>query len=80
MEYRSQSLERRLEKPNWKQWIPIYGLYEIMRAQYITNAPAVTDDDLENPLSLTWQGSLVLHTAGLIGATYGLVKLVEKLS
>lgn len=79
MEHRSQSLERKSEKPDWKQWIPIYGLYEIYRAQYITKALAVTDDDLEDPLSLMWQGSLALHGTSLLGATYGLAKLVEKL-
>lgn len=69
-------LESILEKPSWKQWIPIYGIYEIYRAQYVTRTPAVTDGV---DLTLVWQGSLVLHATSLLGATYGLTKLAEKL-
>ena len=32
MESTSESLEERLdEKPDWKQWIPVYGIYQIKR-------------------------------------------------
>ena len=83
MEYISQSLERELEKekPDWKQWIPVYGLREIYRANFVEIAPAINDDKENHPIR--YHGSYIYHAVTTIaagaGAMYGLAQLVEKL-
>jgi len=38
-----EDLERRIGNPDWKQYLPIYGMYQIRR-DYSRNRPLITDD------------------------------------
>jgi len=81
MEYKSQSLDRELEKPDWKQWIPLFGLREIYRANFVENVPAINDDSENNPVR--YRGAIIYHSITVAGTTagtiYGLAQLVETL-
>jgi len=41
-EIKSESLETRLERPNWKQWLPVYGVYSMIK-DGLNNGPFVGD-------------------------------------
>ena len=74
-----QHSERELERPDWKQWTPIYGIYEIRRAN-ATNRPAINDEE-SSPI--TYYGGFVYHgvAASALGLAvlHGLAQLVEKI-
>jgi len=81
MESNTQSLERELEKPDWKQWIPVWGLRELYRANFVEGAPAINGDAANHPVR--YYGSMIYHPIAAIGTVagtvYGLAQLVEKL-
>ena len=75
---KSQSLESKLEKPDWKQWIPIFGLYEVSKAN-IKGAPAINENMIDHPI--IYFGGMIYHamiTAGTISMIYGLFKIGEE--
>ena len=78
----SPSLEEKLENPDWKQWIPVFGVREIYRANFIEKAPAINDDPVNHPIR--YEVSNWYHAAtsaiAVVGAAYGVFKIVEKLS
>ncbi len=69
--------ETRTARPNWKQWIPIYGIYQVYR-DLRNEKPTVIDC----PLSVTWFCSglyqAVAFTSASEGILSGLSRLVEK--
>lgn len=78
MESEPQNLEKELEKPDWKQWIPVYGLSRIYRAE-IDGAPSISDENYP----IRCSGSCAYHgitaATAIVGTMYGLTQLVEKL-
>jgi len=86
METKSESLEETLDKPDWKQWLPIYGIYQ-MKRDLNEGKPIIvserTAEGLNRPArpliffgSLAYQGASI--ATGLAGV-YGLCQLAEKL-
>jgi len=75
--YKPQSLEKESEKPDWKQWIPVFGIYKICRANFVEKAPAIDNDPTNHPIR--YYGSAVYHAVTTVGVACGLVKLIEKL-
>ncbi len=66
------------KSPDWKQWIPIYGFYQIVKDRD-EGKPSLSRDSLNHPLRHS--GSAIYHgvvTGLTIGGLYlGLVKLLQ---
>ena len=70
MENKSESLERKLDRPDWKQWLPVYGIYQVKK-DIFDNKPTVIDREF----SASWIGSGIYQAVSI----YGLLQLAEKL-
>jgi len=77
MEYKSQFSD---DKPDWKQWIPIYGIYEVCRAAS-KGEPTIYKNP-EHPL-LQFYGTAFYHAVVALGTVtglaYGVTKIAEKI-
>jgi len=81
------SLEEKVEKenPDWKEWLPIYGLYQMQKDA--KNGKLTIIDDANKISGYAWAyhaASIVIYhamsMAGIIsGAYYGIYILLEKL-
>ena len=71
------SLEKRLEKPDWKQWLPVYGCVKITYNLY-KNMPTILDKDpSKEPLIFMYH--MISFGAGTYVVLDELAKLVEKI-
>jgi hypothetical protein len=74
------SLEKKLEKPDWKQWLPICGLYRF-HLDSKAEKPLVTQMNTKKEAVYrkwfyqTYQSSSI--AIGIIGTFYGLAKLLQ---
>lgn len=68
MEHKPESLERKLGKPDWKQWLPIYGIYQIIKDSH-NNKPTMVDErDSAKYWGMTiYQSVSIFGTVGGIG-------------
>jgi len=85
MENIFESLEKKLEKPDWKQWLPIYGIYQ-MKKDVAKGKPIIvserTDEGVKPAKPLVFFGSLAYQGASIatgVAGVYGFYQLVEKL-
>ncbi|MCH7568035.1 MAG: hypothetical protein IIA87_01305 [Nanoarchaeota archaeon] len=86
MEYKSESLERKLDKPDWKQWLPVYGVYQGIRDAR-NGKPNFILEQTEQGVKLTRPAMFVVsatyHAVTTVavskGIIYGLYQLAEKL-
>lgn len=78
MEQKELTLEQRTESPDWKQWIPVYGMYKA-----ITDAragkPSIAED-LGGDHTLRFFLSGFYHTITTIGITDGVIETVGYLT
>jgi hypothetical protein len=73
----SESLERKLEEPDWKQWLPVYGLIQTLRD--IHNGKPTILENSEFTKGLGFFGYQVVSPTTIIyGIRYG-TELAEKL-
>jgi len=63
----TKSLEKKVEKPSRKQWIPIYGIYQILKDAYY-GKPIVADILGQGPTIFV--GSSFYQAASVMGAYY----------
>jgi len=78
MEYKSPSIRKESEKPDWKQWIPLYGIVEMHRANYANKSNVA--EDASN--SAMYVGKIVYHgiaTGAITAAFGGLVQIIGRL-
>ncbi|MCK4553071.1 hypothetical protein KAT80_02615 [Candidatus Pacearchaeota archaeon] len=79
MESKSESLERKLESPNWKQWLPVYGIYQVIKDK-LGDKPTIIDFERGAGSfygSAAYQAVSIAVASG--GTIYGLHQLAEKL-
>ena len=73
-----ESLEKRLEKPDWKQWLPFWGIYQIEKDSS-NNKPSVLDEEYGNKMFV---GAVAVHMGDILiagaGALYWLHNLINK--
>ena len=78
MENKSEQLERKLEKLDWKEWLPIYGIFQAKKDLF-ADKPSIINDIGE----ARYYGHLIYQAASTVaiagGTIYGLSQLVEKL-
>jgi len=76
--YNPDSLEQRSNKPDWKQWLPVYGIHQINK-DHSKDKPLIIDQNM-----FSFSASLAYHAVSTVatisGAVYGLYQLAEKLS
>jgi hypothetical protein len=74
------SLEKKLEKADWKQWLPIYGLYQLHQDSKAGKPLAIGMKTKKEAVYLKWSyqtyqsNSIVI---GTIGTFYGLAQLLQ---
>lgn len=82
MENTSQSLKRKLDKPDWKQWLPVYGIYRTIK-DVRNDRPSIiineTEDGVEQARLSVFSGSAIYQAASVVVAGYGLYQMTEKL-
>ncbi len=59
----------KIERPDWKQWIPVYGVYQVFH-DIMRGRPTVADNtySLTFFLSMLPQSAAIFSIAGLIGS------------
>lgn len=86
MKEKFESLEKKLDKPDWRQLLPIYGIYQGMK-DAMNGKPNFMQERTEHEIRETkptiFYGNIIYQTisvfAAYVGITYGLSKLAEKL-
>jgi hypothetical protein len=73
-------LEKKIEEPDWRQWLPIYGLYQL-KSDSKAGKPLVIGMETKKEAVYrkwcyqTYQSSSI--TIGTIGIFYGLAQLLQ---
>lgn len=71
------SLERKLGKPDWKQWIPFFGIYQLEK-DLSKNNPTIIDEEYGNKMLIEAMavhiGSVLAVGAGII---YSLINYIK---
>lgn len=77
MENEAESLEGKLGKSDWKQWLPVYGAYKTIK-DYLNDKPSILLDGKKDPgVFILYQTNSILMVGA--GAIYGLCTLAEKI-
>jgi len=79
MENQSESLEKKLDKPDWKQWLPVYGIYQVDK-DIKDSRPTLIDIGRGEAIflvSATYQA--VSIAVAIIGTAYWLYQLALNL-
>lgn len=75
-----ENLEKKLEKPHWSQWVPLYGIHKIKKDEK-DNKPTLFDDEKSALYRMSISYHVLLASYVFIGsaagATYGLYELVK---
>jgi hypothetical protein len=66
MQYKTISLEE-IDKPDWKQWLPVYGIYQLVSDGF-KRKPTIIDNRRGETIFL---GSAIYQATSLIALTYG---------
>lgn len=74
MKSKPESLEMMLEKPNWKQWLPIYGVYQIKK-DFFRGKPTIIDKGK----GLSYNGSALYQAISIVGAYIGAINFLSEL-
>jgi hypothetical protein len=74
MKNKFESLEMELDKPNWKQWLPVYGIYQVNKDLFDDKPTIIDRED-----SASWYDSAAYQAVSIIATVYGLSQLAEKL-
>ncbi len=82
MKCKSESLEKKLDKPDWKQWLPIWGVYQIVK-DGVNGKPSIiinrTEQGVEPAKPRVFFGSMAYQAASVLVVGAGLYQLAEKL-
>lgn len=81
MENKMLSLENEVDKPDWKQWLPVYGIYKTLKDNS-NNKPNIIFSRTEPTSDLVFWGSALYQGVSTVTAVVGIYKLyqfVEKL-
>ena len=81
MENKSETLKKKLDKPNWKQWLPVYGIYQNIK-DALNDKPNMiltTDGGIQPTRPAVFLGSSAYQAVSVVGTAYGLYQLAEKL-
>ena len=74
-----ESLEQKVKKPDWKQWLPIYGMYKVEK-DFEDHQPTILDGDSAGRI----MGTVFYHSLSLVAVTVttgaGLMYAVEYLA
>jgi len=75
METSRKPLEEKVEKINWKEWIPIYGVYQTIKNTR-EGRPSVigtpTEEGLRNSGPLLYWGNIAYHAVAIGSAVEGI--------
>ena len=73
-----ESLERKMEKPGWKQWLPFGGIYQVEKDSS-DNKLSIFDEEYGNKMLI---GAVAVHAGYILiagaGALYWLHNLLDK--
>ena len=69
------SLERNLEKPDWKQWLPLWGVYQIEK-DLSENNPTILDEEYGSKMLV---GAIAVHALYAMAATSGVLYWLRNL-
>lgn len=64
------NLETKIEKPDWKQWFPLYGLYKV-KVDNREDKPTIIDEGI-GTYELKYQAWLVMQTCSVMAAVGGI--------
>ncbi len=64
------NLETEIEKPDWKQWLPLYGLYKV-KVDNREDKPTIIDDMI-GTYKPKYQAWLTMQTCSVIVAVGGI--------
>lgn len=67
-------LEGTLKRPNWKQWLPIYGVHQIKK-DYFAGRPTVIDKEK----GLSYNGSALYQAISIVAAYSGALHILSEL-
>jgi len=67
------SLETRLERPDWKQWLPIYGVYRVLKDAK-DNKPNILNPD---GAPIIFYGASAYQAISIVGLINGITYLPE---
>lgn len=75
-----ETLEGKVGKPDWKQWLPVYGTFRVIKDK-LTNKPTIIDMSKGGTgLEVArYVGSAVYQGFSWLGVGYGLYKLAERI-
>ena len=77
MENKPESLEEKLGRSDWKQWLPVYGVYQANR-DFCNGKPSILNQDNSPHLGILFYQTFSFLAIGS-GIAYGIVQLAEKL-
>ena len=72
-DHNCKSLDKSIERENWKQWLPVYGVIQGI-VDDIKSKPSVIRDT-NHPIK--YVGSAIYQGISIVGAYEGLCKLAE---
>lgn len=78
MQSKSQTLDHKLERPDWKQWMPISGVFAARKALSL-GKPTVLDYGRGIARETYFLGYVLFQGSSLLATSYGLYQLAEKL-
>ncbi len=83
MENKSKTLEKKTDKLDWKQWLPVYGIAQNIRDAYLGKPNMILTKTekwgVQPTKSAVFIGCGIYHSIAMIGTAYGLHQLAEKL-
>lgn len=68
------TLEQKTEKADWKQWVPIYGIYKAYKDSNEDKPSIMTTSN-----DLIFFGNAVSQAISVVSAGHGLYSLAERL-
>jgi len=79
---KSESLESKLDKPDWKQWLPIWGAHQIVK-DGMDGRPTIIYNESEGRIKFGLGLGSALYQAvsiatAVVGTIYGLIQIAEK--
>ena len=78
MEQKELTLEQRAESPDWKQWIPVYGIYKAI-ADAKANKPSIAQS-FEGDHDARFYLSAFYHSTTTIGVIIGAIETLDYLT
>lgn len=76
MVHNSESLETKLDRPDLRQWLPVYGMYQV-KQDLVNGKPTVIDAERG---AVSFCGSAAYHAVFFVAGAYTTVTLLYCLS